>query len=138
MLKTLNVHIASPGRTHPSSAGGLIYCSNCRYILGYLNAEGYQNIQMILRCRCGQTGYIKTIPAIPTRGAVHMLRAVKQEFQCKKCGLPLFSLRKDFVTHFTFNLTCRCGLCYTKDIMQAEEEKRIPELVSILKRKRKI
>lgn len=62
MLKTLNVQITSPNGAHNYPAGGLIYCSNCRYILGYLNAEGYQDIRIILRCRCGQIGYIKTVP----------------------------------------------------------------------------
>lgn len=134
MIKTLNVHIATLGRTHPSSAGGFIYCSNCRYILGYLNAEGYQNIKMILHCRCGKTGYIKSVSTTPACATTQMLRAQNRIFQCKKCGLPLFSLRKNTVTNFTFEITCRCGKEYIKDIMQAEEEKRIPELVNIIKR----
>lgn len=137
MLKTLNVQITSPNGAHNYPAGGLIYCSNCRYILGYLNAEGYQDIRIILRCRCGQIGYIKTVPQKAVHGTVHLLRAAKQEFQCEECGLPLFSLRKNFVSGFTFQITCRCGKNYIKDIMQAEQEKRIPELVKILRKQGK-
>ncbi len=137
MLQTLHVHIGSPDGNRKYIAGGLIYCANCRHILGYLNAEGYQGLQMVLRCRCGQVCYLKTDLENLSDKATRMLPVTKRGFSCEECGLPLFSLRKDFVSDFTFRVSCCCGTGYTKDIMQDAGERRLSELVYKLKQNRK-
>lgn len=137
MLQTLHVHMSSPDGNRKYIAGGLIFCANCRHILGYLNADGYRKLQMVLHCRCGQICYLKAETENLTDKTMRMLPATKRGFLCEECGLPLFSLRKDFVSNFTFNVSCRCGANYAKDITQAAGRKRLSELVYTLKQNRK-
>lgn len=123
MLKTLNVHIGSPDGNRKYIDGGLIFCNRCRHILGYLNGDGYRTIQMIIRCKCGQIGVLRTEIANKPRSIARMLRAKKMEYRCEKCGLPLFSLHKECIAACSFCIACKCGASYTKDISESEERK---------------
>ncbi len=135
MLRSLNVHINSPDENRRYLSGGLIICEKCQRILGYLNKVGYRDIKMVLYCRCGQIGFLKTDFCERQHSTEHSLRTVKNEYRCEKCGTPLFSLCAETVANYAFTVTCRCGERYRRNVRDLEETVKKNKKLSLIKNK---
>lgn len=104
-------------RLHTLSKGGsLVFCGNCKKILGSINKSAYRYINMAINCDCGNNGTIEIAHTDSTSDPREFVKKMPFEKNsvsiCKKCNTPLFSVIGSRITSYSFYVECKCGEKY--------------------------
>lgn len=127
--------------SHPNTlktlkkSGSLIFCSNCEKIIGSINKDGYNYINLNIACSCGFCGSVElsknTASLLPLKRAYKMPDDKNGVLVCKKCGKQMFGVISDRVTAYSFFLECTCGEKYDT---KPTHSKRLGETLNMLKK----
>ena len=119
-----------------SKGGSLIFCENCKKIVGSLNKSGYRYINISLVCSCGNYGNLEIArpdsEANPSR-RVNRMPYEKDSVQlCKNCKTPIFGIIANRVRTYSFFAECICGEKYDQ---KSNSSRRLGETARLLKLK---
>lgn len=94
--------------------GGLISCTSCNSILGYLNPKAYDYAYMDILCKCGERCSFELRTNNKTKDFSDCKKVYfkNTEATCQNCSTPLFSINKYTVYNFSFRIFCKCGCKY--------------------------
>ncbi len=96
--------------------GSLIFCENCKRILGSINRLGYRYINLSLTCKCDVFCNVEIAKTVNTSDPFERVERMPMSKNginiCKKCGTPLFGIIDDRVKNYSFYVECSCGEKY--------------------------
>ena len=99
-----------------SWTGSLVFCENCKKILGSINAKGYNYINMQFWCTCGNYGCVEVAKKrfVDISNRINKMPSIRKLNMscCSKCNTPLFSVSEDRTSNYSFYVECVCGERY--------------------------
>ncbi len=101
-----------------TKTGSLVFCENCKRILGSINEKGYRYINLSINCNCDcdEMGSLEIVTEASTSDlyeAVNRMPKSKNGLAvCGKCGMPMFGIIDDRVKGYSFYVECVCGEKY--------------------------
>ncbi len=119
------------------SEGSLIFCDTCEKIIGSINAEGYNYVNLTFLCTCDNCGRIEIIKGGRKEICdtdVHKMPSEKRigMLYCEDCNTPLLSMIEGRTKNYSFVIECVCGEKYDR---KPKFEKRFGELIELYKNK---
>lgn len=121
-----------------SKSGSLVFCKECKRIVGSINEKGYRYINLVIDCRCQLRGDLEIITEKSTSNQYeavrHMPMAKNGVAVCKNCGTPMFSVIEERVEGYSFYVECICGEKYD---LKPTFPKRLGETLEKIKKSRK-
>lgn len=104
--------------------GGLISCSKCGFINGYIYEGNTEYMNYVYMCNCGEFGKIEVYrghrPALnkPKRAAY----LVDNILLCPNCERELLWVKPDSTLNYAFNMVCKCGVEYDEKFDSNQSE----------------
>ena len=119
-----------------SKGGSLIFCENCKKIVGSINKSGYRYINISMVCSCGNYGSLEIRRPDAEVDLLERINRTADEKNgvqtCKKCGNPIFGIIANRVRTYSFYAECICGEKYDQ---KSNFSKRLGETARLLKLK---
>ena len=120
-----------------SKGGSLIFCENCKKIIGSINKNGYRYINISVVCSCGNYGSVEIARPDSTADPFEKVRNIPNEKNgvqvCQNCETPIFGIIASRVRTYSFYAECICGEKYD---LKSNSAKRLGETARLLKLKR--
>lgn len=124
------------GLVIPAKNGGLVFCNNCKQIVGSINRKGYRFLSFSLTCTCCNQGQLELVRKNSTfdRGKNYKSKPRHRNnlMSCVECGTPIFGIIEERVRNFSFKAECICGAKYDT---KARTNRRLEETAMFLKYK---
>lgn len=101
--------------------GGIVFCTECGYIKGYIYQNSTSYLKLVTRCKCSATNWIEIYRGKKPKFEVPWRPLYEKDgvYICQNCENPLFWVKNDSIKNVSFYATCgRCGVSYDRAFLR--------------------